>query len=240
MVLKLYGSPVSTCTKRVATVLIELNVPFELVPIDLRKGEQKTPQFLEKQPFGKVPYIDDDGFILYESRAISRYLATKYSGQGTQLIPKDLQAWAKFEQAASVEICNFDPYASGVVIEKYFKPIFGQTPDEAQAKDLTEKLNANLDTYDLILSKQKFLGGDVSRELNVLASKPLPQYIKLGIHSSRPFPSPLRRAVASVWCECLTGEAKCQQVVRSYLFSPILASCQRRGEKHRLINWGEQ
>ncbi|KAF7422319.1 hypothetical protein PC9H_010475 [Pleurotus ostreatus] len=160
MVLKLYGSPVSTCTKRVATVLIELNVPFELVPIDLRKGEQKTPQFLEKQPFGKVPYIDDDGFILYESRAISRYLATKYSGQGTQLIPKDLQAWAKFEQAASVEICNFDPYASGVVIEKYFKPIFGQTPDEAQAKDLTEKLNANLDTYDLILSKQKFLGGD--------------------------------------------------------------------------------
>ncbi|KDQ25500.1 hypothetical protein PLEOSDRAFT_1113463 [Pleurotus ostreatus PC15] len=160
MVLKLYGSPVSTCTKRVATVLIELNVPFELVPIDLRKGEQKTPQYLEKQPFGKVPYIDDDGFILYESRAISRYLATKYSGQGTQLIPKDLQAWAKFEQAASVEICNFDPYASGVVIENYFKPIFGQTPDEAQAKDLTEKLNANLDTYDLILSKQKFLGGD--------------------------------------------------------------------------------
>lgn len=60
MVLKVYGSPVSTCTKRVATVLIELNVPFELVPIDLRKGEQKTPQYLEKQPFGKVPYIVSD------------------------------------------------------------------------------------------------------------------------------------------------------------------------------------
>lgn len=89
--------------------------------------------------------------------------------------------------------------------------IFGQTPDEVQVKDLTEKLNANLDTYDLILSKQKFLGGDVSRELNVMASKPLAQSIKLGIHSSRPLPSPFRVVVASVWCECRTGEAKCQQ-----------------------------
>lgn len=61
MVLKLYGSPVSTCTKRVAAVLHELNVPFELIPIDLRKGEQKAPQYMEKQPFGKVPYIVSDG-----------------------------------------------------------------------------------------------------------------------------------------------------------------------------------
>ncbi|KAF9499087.1 glutathione S-transferase-like protein [Pleurotus eryngii] len=160
MVLKLYGSPISTCTKRVVNVLIELNVPFELVPIDMRKEDLKAPQYLEKHPFGKVPYIDDDGFILYESRAISRYLATKYSGQGTQLIPKDLQAWARFEQAASVEVCNFEPYASGVVFEKYYKPMLGQAPDEERVKGLTEKLNASLDAYDLILSKQKFLGGD--------------------------------------------------------------------------------
>ncbi|KAL4256829.1 GST superfamily protein [Pleurotus pulmonarius] len=160
MVLKLYGSPVSTCTKRVATVLLELNVTYEFIPIDLRKGEHKTPQFLEKQPFGKVPYIDDDGFILYESRAISRYLATKYSGQGAPLIPKDLQASAKFEQAASIELCNYDPYAAAVVYERFFKPMFGQEPDEVKAKDLIEKLNTSLDIYDLILSKQKYLGGD--------------------------------------------------------------------------------
>ncbi|KAF9499079.1 glutathione S-transferase-like protein [Pleurotus eryngii] len=160
MVLKLYGSPISDNTKRVVTVLIELNVPFEFVPIDMRKREQKAPQYLEKHPFGKVPYIDDDGFILYESRAISRYLATKYSGQGTQLIPKDLQAWAKFEQAASVEVCNFEPYAYGVVMEKYYKPMLGEAPDEERVKGSTEKLNASLDAYDLILSKQKFLGGD--------------------------------------------------------------------------------
>ena len=57
MVLKLVGSPYSTCGQRVAIVLREKNVPYELVPIDFAKGEHKTPEYLEKQPFGQVPYI---------------------------------------------------------------------------------------------------------------------------------------------------------------------------------------
>lgn len=57
MVLKLYGSPFSTCTKRVATVLHEKKVPFEIYSINLAAGEHKTPSYLEKQPFGVVPYI---------------------------------------------------------------------------------------------------------------------------------------------------------------------------------------
>ena len=124
MVLKLYGNPLSTCTKRVATVLKEKNVPFEFIPVDFAKGEHKAPAFLEKQPFGQVPYIDDDGFILYESRAIGRYIALKYKGQGTPLIPdpSDVRATAKFEEAASVEQSNFDIFASGLAAEKVFKP----------------------------------------------------------------------------------------------------------------------
>lgn len=57
MVLTLYGSPVSTCTKRVAVVLKEKDIPFTFVPIDLMKGEHKDPEYLKKQPFGQVPYI---------------------------------------------------------------------------------------------------------------------------------------------------------------------------------------
>ena len=64
---------------------------------------------------------DDDGFILYESRAITRYLATKYANQGTKLIPTDLKDWALYEQAASTEVSNFDPSVSGVVFEKVWK-----------------------------------------------------------------------------------------------------------------------
>ncbi|KZP02985.1 thioredoxin-like protein [Athelia psychrophila] len=122
MVLKLYGSPISTCTKRVAVVLKEKNVPFEFIAIDFRKGEHKAPDFVAKQPFGQVPFIDDDGFILYESRAIGRYIATKYASQGPALIPLgDLKANALFEQAASSEQANFDAVAHVLSYEKWFK-----------------------------------------------------------------------------------------------------------------------
>jgi len=57
MVLKLYGLAQSTCTRRVGAVLREKNIPFQLVEVNLMKGEQKSPEYLKKQPFGQIPYI---------------------------------------------------------------------------------------------------------------------------------------------------------------------------------------
>ena len=143
MVLKLYGSPSSGAVRLVAFVLREKIVPFELVPIDFSKKEQKTPEYLEKQPFGQVPYIvcgaprlyptqctirliyffqDDDGFILYESRAICYYIAAKYPNQGTPLLPTELKANALFHQAASVEIYHFSDNILKAAEEMVLKP----------------------------------------------------------------------------------------------------------------------
>ncbi|KAF4615735.1 hypothetical protein D9613_012469 [Agrocybe pediades] len=162
MVLHLYGSSKATCTRRVATVLHEKGVPFVLHPIDIMKGEQKSVEYLEKQPFGQVPYIDDDGFILYESRAICQYIALKYADRGVPLIPTDLNGQALFYQAASTETANFDPYAQAVVKEKVFKPMFGMEPDQKVFDDALAVLTSKLDVYEKILSKQKYLAGDVS------------------------------------------------------------------------------
>ena len=57
MTVQLYGFPISTCTLRVATVLKELNIPFEFHSVDIFKGEQKLPAYTAKAPFGSVPYI---------------------------------------------------------------------------------------------------------------------------------------------------------------------------------------
>lgn len=121
--IKLYGFPFSHATRRAALVFKEMNVPYELVMVDMLKNEHKAAWFMEQQPFGQVPAIDDDGFQLFESRAIGRYIATKYASQGPKLLPhpSDVEKWALFEQAASIELCNFDPFANELTWENIFK-----------------------------------------------------------------------------------------------------------------------
>ncbi|THU91382.1 glutathione S-transferase [Dendrothele bispora CBS 962.96] len=163
MVLKFYASPLATCGRRVATVLWEKKIPYEFIDVDVFNGEHKTPAYLEKHPFGQIPYIEDDGFILYESRAICRYLEAKYPNKDLKLAPSpsDVKASALFEQAASVEQNNFEPHASKAAYESVLKPLFRKEPkDEATYNAAIKALSDKLDGYERILSKQKYLAGD--------------------------------------------------------------------------------
>ena len=57
MALKVHGVSMATCTRRVALIAKERNVPYELVTVDFMKAEHKQPPHLQHQPFGQVPYI---------------------------------------------------------------------------------------------------------------------------------------------------------------------------------------
>jgi len=144
-------------------VLKEKKVPYQLIPVDIGKGEQKDPLYLDtKQPFGQVPVLVDGDVTLFESRAISRYIAQKYAGRGTPLLPSpdDIVAVGKFEQAASIEQSNFDVFASGIAGELVFTPSRGGKTDHKRVEALNATLNAKLDGYERILAKQKYLAGN--------------------------------------------------------------------------------
>jgi glutathione S-transferase len=70
---------------------------------------------------------DDNGFILYESRAICRYIAAKYPE--SNLIPTDPKKNALFEQAASSEYANFETIAGGIIMEVWGKRCVPSPPD---------------------------------------------------------------------------------------------------------------
>jgi glutathione S-transferase len=71
-----------------------------------------------------LPFLlqDDDGFILYETRAICHYIAAKYANQGTPLLPTELKANALFQQAASSEIFQFSDNIMKAAEEMMLKP----------------------------------------------------------------------------------------------------------------------
>ena len=73
MVLKLYGSAMSFAC--VLVTALEKDLQSEHILIDIPKGEQKNEAYKKLQPFWKVPELEDDGFLIFESRAICKYLA---------------------------------------------------------------------------------------------------------------------------------------------------------------------
>ncbi|KAE8394851.1 glutathione S-transferase [Aspergillus alliaceus] len=166
MVLKLYGFPLSTCTRRVRVVLAEKGLEDEFHSVDLTKGEQKAESYLNNlQPFGKVPVLHDTetGIQIFESRAITQYIANKYSGQGAQIAPpeSDLKAWALYQQALSIEQSYFDPVVSEIAYEKVLKARKGHgETDEARVKFLLSQLDLTLKGYERVLSKQRYLAGE--------------------------------------------------------------------------------
>ncbi|MDN6860037.1 glutathione S-transferase [Pseudomonas sp. CAN2814] len=98
--LKLYHFPLSGHAHRAELMLSLLQLPAELVFVDLAKGAHKHPDFLALNAFGQVPVLDDDGVIVSDSNAILVYLAKKY-GNGRWL-PENPQGAAHVQRWLSV------------------------------------------------------------------------------------------------------------------------------------------
>lgn len=91
--MKLYHFPPSTNSLKVRIALLEKGLEFESVVIDLTKREQKSPEYLKVHPFGQVPALDDDGFIVYDSTIINEYLEDEYPYPS--LLPADSENRAR-------------------------------------------------------------------------------------------------------------------------------------------------
>ena len=104
--IKLYDFKSSPNCQRVKVVLAEKNLPYDIIAVDLRKQEQKTPEFLKLNPYGKVPVLLDDGTALYESCIINEYLNEKYPNP--PLLPADLGKRAKARILTDYGLAHLD------------------------------------------------------------------------------------------------------------------------------------
>ena len=87
MAITLYDAVPSSNSDRTKIALHEKGLAYDRVTLDLAKKDQKRPEFLKLNPYGKVPVINDAGKILFESCIINEYLDEKYPNP--PLMPKD-------------------------------------------------------------------------------------------------------------------------------------------------------
>ncbi|XP_027334478.1 glutathione S-transferase F12-like [Abrus precatorius] len=160
MVVKVYGPVTAACPQRVLACLLEKEVEFEIVHVDLSQGEQKQPGFLLRQPFGQVPVVEDGDFRLFESRAIIRYYAAKYANRGPNLLGKSLEERAMVDQWLEVEAHNFNDLCFNIMFQLVILPRMGQAGDLALAQSCEKKLEKVLDVYEQRLSQSIYLAGD--------------------------------------------------------------------------------
>ncbi|XP_047972482.1 glutathione S-transferase-like [Salvia hispanica] len=160
MAIKVYGHPFSPAAKRVLLALAEKGLDYEHILIDLATGQQKKDPLISINPFGQVPGFQDGDLQLFESRAITRYIAHAYADKGTPLIPEDPKKLAVIGVWLEVEAQKFDAAGQKLSFEILVKPIKGLTTDEAVVEEGQAQLAAVLDIYEARLGKSKYLGGD--------------------------------------------------------------------------------
>jgi glutathione S-transferase len=159
--MKLYNANLSPNATRVRGVVNELAIPVEVIDVDLRKGENRTPEYLALNPNGKVPVLVDGDFVLWESRAINAYLAWMKPERG--LYPADPRTRAIVDQWSYWGAIHFGPAIQRVVFERLLKKRFGRgEPDEAAIEAQVKEVEQLLPILDAQLAGKEWIAGGLT------------------------------------------------------------------------------
>jgi glutathione S-transferase len=154
-----YGVPGSPYVRSALLGFEEKGAPYRLLALGL--GDEKKPDHLIRHPFGRVPTINHNGFELYETQAILRYIDATF--HGTALQPHDLRAAARMDQIAGVVDWYFFRDITAVIsFNRFLAPLLGVPTDEAEAAIAAALPKARIcvDALEQLRAGQRFLAGN--------------------------------------------------------------------------------
>lgn len=153
--LKIYGRTTSINVMKVLWTCVELGVPFTREDVGGPFGRNNEPWYRAMNPNGLVPTIDDDGFILWESNTVARYLAAKYGGG--RLWPLGTQARADSERWMDWQLSVLGPAMFGV-----FWGLIRTPADKRDANAIEASRQKTIDAFRLLdahLGTRDFVAG---------------------------------------------------------------------------------
>jgi glutathione S-transferase len=153
--IRLHDFPMSPRARKPRIVLAEKGLQYEKVIVDITKGEQKKPEYLAVNPYGKVPALQDNGTTVYESSIIMEYLNDKYPNP--PLLPADPGQRARARVLMHFGDNAYDGALAAIVGEVFFKPK-GQA-DQSVIDKAKQDLKAAFERLDRELGSNEYLVG---------------------------------------------------------------------------------
>ncbi len=172
--LQFYYNPLSPLSRRVWIALLEKQIPFTPILVNLKEGEQFKREFLAINPFHHVPVIIDDGLRVLESLAILDYLECKYPQN--PLLPRDPSQLAKVRMAQMVA----NNELSALVI-----PLISETEDSLQLKKAKRKITRILNFLAELLANDAYFGESILSLGDIVAGNAVILVGKLGFDLSQ-------------------------------------------------------
>ena len=159
MPLKIYLDWMSQPSRALVAFCLMNKIPYEVVETKIAEGKTRSPEFKMINPLGKVPAIDDDGFKLFESHTILRYLARKHNVP-THWYPTDPKGMALVDRYLDWHHSYLRNGSSTTVFNTLFAPRMGITKN-VNLEDSRKLMLFSLTFIDqFYLGKNKFIAGD--------------------------------------------------------------------------------
>jgi glutathione S-transferase len=160
--LTVYGTPASTYVRTVRLLLEEAGVDYTLKGVDIFNGENQSAEYLAKNPFGKVPTLEVDGQLLYETGAITEYLDTVLAEH--KFSPSDPMLQARMRQImAIIDSYLYAPAIGTIVVQRLIVPTQGGKADEEKVKNAVAPAQTALKAIEsLAVASPYLLGSELS------------------------------------------------------------------------------
>jgi glutathione S-transferase len=201
--MKLYDRHTSPNCQRTRVVLYEKNIAYETIPVDLVKKEQKRPEFLKMNPYGKVPVLVDGDTILYESCIINEYLEEKYPTPA--LLPDDPGKRAKIRIGVDYGVNG--TYGSYEKLRnEMLKP--ENERDAAVITQARSELKTLLQRFEDEIGDKPYLAGDFS----LLDVAVIPRFLRLAVWGGLTAPDLPRLAG---WLDRMKTRSSVQKIIAS-------------------------
>lgn len=153
-----YGTPVSTYVRTVRLLLEEVGTDYTLKDIGIFNGDNETAEYLAKHPFGKVPTLEVDGEVLYETLAITDYLDTTLTGN--RFSPSEPLHRARMLQIiAIIDNYLYSQAITTIVIQRLIVPSQGGTTDEEKVKNAVAPAKTAVEAIEAIAVGNPYLLG---------------------------------------------------------------------------------